>query len=297
MFSIQYSVFSNGQRTLGLRETEAVPASGTSSGGDRHSPSPLRPVSTCFHLLRSGWAIATAEISQNTHRADTQASLPGPRTAGARALALSLATAGGVGCAPIAPGTFGSALAVLLYFPLAALGPLGYGLLTLALLAVGCGSRPGGQPQAHAVRLNGAGATFPYPLYSKWFWEYEKVVPQVRVEYQSIGSGGGIQQLKAPAEEFLFTFCQEIIPGGQPAVISRCLGKWPVYRGNILRNGALHRGSGKGILIILHGCGDDLFGMSCVVGSAYDNLGELVGLCLIGGEIVLEAGDQPLGEF
>jgi phosphatidylglycerophosphatase A len=42
-----------------------------------------------------------------------------------------------VGCAPIAPGTFGSALAVLLYFPLAALGPLGYGLSTLALLAAG----------------------------------------------------------------------------------------------------------------------------------------------------------------
>ena len=54
-----------------------------------------------------------------------------------RALALALATAGGVGRAPAAPGTFGSALALLLYFPLAALGPLGYGLAALALLAAG----------------------------------------------------------------------------------------------------------------------------------------------------------------
>lgn len=53
------------------------------------------------------------------------------------ALALALATAGGVGRAPAAPGTFGSALALLLYFPLAALGPLGYGLAALALLAAG----------------------------------------------------------------------------------------------------------------------------------------------------------------
>jgi len=50
---------------------------------------------------------------------------------------LALATAGGAGYAPVAPGTFGSALALLLYFPLAALGPLGYGLVTLALFAVG----------------------------------------------------------------------------------------------------------------------------------------------------------------
>jgi len=84
-----------------------------------------------------GWGIATTGISQHTRQADTQAPRAGPRTAGARSLALALATVGGVGRAPVAPGTFGSALALLLYLPLAALGPLGYGLATLALLAAG----------------------------------------------------------------------------------------------------------------------------------------------------------------
>lgn len=40
------------------------------------------------------------------------------------------------------------------------------------------------------VTLNGAGASFPYPLYSKWFEEYRKVKPNVTINYQSIGSGG-----------------------------------------------------------------------------------------------------------
>jgi phosphate transport system substrate-binding protein len=47
------------------------------------------------------------------------------------------------------------------------------------------------------VQLNGAGATFPYPLYSKWFSEYNKLHPSVEINYQSIGSGGGIRQLIA----------------------------------------------------------------------------------------------------
>ncbi len=41
--------------------------------------------------------------------------------------------------------------------------------------------------------INGAGATFPYPIYSKWFDEYSKVDPSVRFNYQSIGSGGGTE--------------------------------------------------------------------------------------------------------
>ena len=43
--------------------------------------------------------------------------------------------------------------------------------------------------------LNGAGATFPYPMYSKWFNEYNKLHPDVQINYQSIGSGGGIRQV------------------------------------------------------------------------------------------------------
>jgi len=50
---------------------------------------------------------------------------------------------------------------------------------------------------AQTVQINGAGATFPYPIYSKWFDEYHKSHPNVEINYQSIGSGGGIRQLTA----------------------------------------------------------------------------------------------------
>src|SRR6516225_3692479 len=48
---------------------------------------------------------------------------------------------------------------------------------------------------AQTTQINGAGATFPYPIYSKWFSEYNKLHPNVQINYQSIGSGGGIQQV------------------------------------------------------------------------------------------------------
>lgn len=51
-------------------------------------------------------------------------------------------------------------------------------------------------------QLTGAGATFPYPIYSKWFDAYHQAHPDVQVNYQSIGSGGGIQQLKARTVDF-----------------------------------------------------------------------------------------------
>ena len=51
--------------------------------------------------------------------------------------------------------------------------------------------------RAEKIQINGAGATFPYPIYSKWFSEYNKLHPDVEVNYQSIGSGGGIRQLTA----------------------------------------------------------------------------------------------------
>ena len=52
------------------------------------------------------------------------------------------------------------------------------------------------------VSLHGAGATFPNPLYQKWLSEYEKVKSNVRIDYQSIGSGGGIKQLKEQTVDF-----------------------------------------------------------------------------------------------
>src|SRR5438445_10852098 len=52
------------------------------------------------------------------------------------------------------------------------------------------------------MMINGAGATFPYPIYSKWFDEYAKVDPSVRFNYQSIGSGGGQKQILSQTVDF-----------------------------------------------------------------------------------------------
>ena len=51
-------------------------------------------------------------------------------------------------------------------------------------------------------KITGAGATFPYPLYSKWFAEYKKINSSVEFNYQSIGSGGGIKQVQAETVDF-----------------------------------------------------------------------------------------------
>ena len=56
---------------------------------------------------------------------------------------------------------------------------------------------------AHAaLSITGAGATFPYPIYSKWFDEYKKKNPTVEINYQSIGSGGGIKQVTEGTVDF-----------------------------------------------------------------------------------------------
>ena len=64
-----------------------------------------------------------------------------------------------------------------------------YTLTALVTIALGAGLA------AQKMQINGAGATFPYPIYSKWFSEYNKLNPNVEINYQSIGSGGGIRQL------------------------------------------------------------------------------------------------------
>jgi phosphate transport system substrate-binding protein len=56
--------------------------------------------------------------------------------------------------------------------------------------------------QGGTVLLNAAGATFPYPIYSKWFDVYHNAHPNVQINYQSIGSGGGIRQLQAGTVDF-----------------------------------------------------------------------------------------------
>jgi phosphate transport system substrate-binding protein len=57
-------------------------------------------------------------------------------------------------------------------------------------------------PALGQTTLNGAGATFPYPMYSKWFSEYHKAHPEIQINYQSIGSGGGIRQVIAGTVDF-----------------------------------------------------------------------------------------------
>ncbi len=66
-------------------------------------------------------------------------------------------------------------------------------LLWCALLAL---------PALGQANLNGAGATFPYPLYSKWFSEHHKLHPDIQINYQPIGSGGGIRQVIAGTVDF-----------------------------------------------------------------------------------------------
>ncbi len=72
-------------------------------------------------------------------------------------------------------------------------------LVTLAAL---CLSLALAGPAPAQMQLNGAGATFPYPIYSKWFDLYTKVDPSVRFNYQSIGSGGGIRQITQQTVDF-----------------------------------------------------------------------------------------------
>lgn len=71
-----------------------------------------------------------------------------------------------------------------------------------SILAMVLAAGFGGAAQAQQVLINGAGATFPYPIYSKWFDEYHKKFPNIQFNYQSIGSGGGVQQITAGTVDF-----------------------------------------------------------------------------------------------
>src|SRR5438552_14144004 len=70
-------------------------------------------------------------------------------------------------------------------------------VLRLAALALAAAVAAAAPAAAQKIQITGAGATFPYPIYSKWFSEYNKIHPNVEINYQSIGSGGGIRQLSA----------------------------------------------------------------------------------------------------
>jgi phosphate transport system substrate-binding protein len=65
-----------------------------------------------------------------------------------------------------------------------------------------CMAATAGAQSSGTVLLNAAGATFPYPIYSKWFDVYHQQHPNIQINYQSIGSGGGIRQLLAGTVDF-----------------------------------------------------------------------------------------------
>jgi phosphate transport system substrate-binding protein len=72
-------------------------------------------------------------------------------------------------------------------------------LLLLSVMLFSCGKKENSKGN---MQLNGAGATFPYPIYSKWFDEYAKINKDAKINYQSIGSGGGIKQLTEGTVDF-----------------------------------------------------------------------------------------------
>src|SRR4029453_3828475 len=66
----------------------------------------------------------------------------------------------------------------------------------LAYFALGIAALAG-TTLAAAVQINGAGATFPAPIYTKWFSEYNKLHPDIQINYQPLGSGAGVRQITA----------------------------------------------------------------------------------------------------
>ena len=72
-------------------------------------------------------------------------------------------------------------------------------LVSFALLALAC---KGSGSSGGTIALQGAGATFPNPLYQKWVSEYGKANANIKIDYQSIGSGGGIKQIQAQTVDF-----------------------------------------------------------------------------------------------
>lgn len=81
-------------------------------------------------------------------------------------------------------------------------------VLLLLVILSGCGKQENkmldneNKTGTTGEQINGAGATFPFPIYSKWFTEYGRVNPDAKINYQSIGSGGGIKQLTEGTVDF-----------------------------------------------------------------------------------------------
>ena len=75
-------------------------------------------------------------------------------------------------------------------------------LASFVLAALACSPNGGSGGSGGPISLQGAGATFPNPLYQKWVSEYGKAHANIHIDYQSIGSGGGIKQIQAQTVDF-----------------------------------------------------------------------------------------------
>lgn len=78
-------------------------------------------------------------------------------------------------------------------------------VILLAFTLISCGGKGDKKESSEnktGSQINGAGATFPYPIYSKWFNEYAKIKPDTKINYQSIGSGGGVKQITEGTVDF-----------------------------------------------------------------------------------------------
>jgi len=110
-----------------------------------------------------------------------------------------------------------AALLVALLLVVAGCGPAGQGDRN-----TGAGAEQGAPASGKAILINGAGASFPYPLYSRWIDEYGKIERNVKINYQSIGSGAGIEQISKKIIDF----------GGSDAPVSD--EKLKAFRGEII---------------------------------------------------------------
>ena len=74
--------------------------------------------------------------------------------------------------------------------------------IIISLTLISCGDKKEVTMSKPGSQINGAGATFPYPIYSKWFSEYGKINKDAKINYQSIGSGGGVKQITEGTVDF-----------------------------------------------------------------------------------------------
>src|SRR5690349_4749975 len=77
-----------------------------------------------------------------------------------------------------------------------------YAMLALTTLCAIFWIGAGAAAAPQAILINGAGATFPNPIYTKWFDTYHKLLPTIQINYQPVGSGGGIQQVTEGTVDF-----------------------------------------------------------------------------------------------